>query len=191
MADLDWLFNAGVMRLLANGLLTTVLLAIVCGVLSFIVGNLLALARMSRLAAIRYPAIVYIEIVRALPLLLLVFAVYFLAQPLFGLGFVVGGESRTDGALEVACAGVLVIDLLEEQERFFRFADAEITSRHGLAHGEIVGEGLKSRCENSAGAGGVAVLEGGCGALHAPVGPEPLDGFALGVGKVLTRAKTH
>jgi aspartate/glutamate/glutamine transport system permease protein len=85
MSDLDWLFNAGVMRLLANGLLTTVLLAIVCGVLSFIVGNLLALARMSRLASIRYPAIVYIEIVRALPLLLFIFAVYFLAQPLFGI----------------------------------------------------------------------------------------------------------
>jgi aspartate/glutamate/glutamine transport system permease protein len=85
MGDLRWLLNAGVMRLLANGLEMTVLLAAVCGVLSFVVGNLLALARMSHHAAIRYPAVAYIEAMRALPLLLIIFAVYFLSKPLFGI----------------------------------------------------------------------------------------------------------
>jgi putative glutamine transport system permease protein len=117
MADLHWLFNAGVMRLLANGLLTTVLLAFVCGTLSFIIGNLLALARMSSLAAIRYPAIVYIEFVRALPLLLFVFAVYFLAQPLFGINLqpftaAVIALSGFTGAIvaEIMRAGLLSVE---------------------------------------------------------------------------------
>src|SRR5476651_582484 len=85
MSHLGWLFNPGVMWLLANGLATTILLAVICGVLSFVVGNVLALARMSRFAVVRYPAVVYIEIVRALPLLLFIFAVYFLSQPIFGI----------------------------------------------------------------------------------------------------------
>ncbi|WP_395713074.1 amino acid ABC transporter permease [Reyranella sp.] len=85
MSDLGWLFNAGVMRLLANGLAVTVLLAVICGALSFIIGNLLALARMSQLAVVRYPAVIYIEVIRALPLLLFIFAVYFLSKPVFGI----------------------------------------------------------------------------------------------------------
>jgi putative glutamine transport system permease protein len=85
MTDLGWLFNPGVARLLASGLQTTLLLAVVCGCLSFAIGNLLALARISRFAVIRIPAAIYIELVRALPLLLIVFAVYFLSKPLLGL----------------------------------------------------------------------------------------------------------
>ena len=85
MADLDWLLNPGVVQLLANGLLMTVVLAVVCGGLSFMIGNLLAVARLSPIALIRYPAVAYIELIRSLPLLLIIFAVYFAAKPVLGL----------------------------------------------------------------------------------------------------------
>lgn len=117
MSHLDWLFNPGVIRLLANGLATTVLLAVICGVLSFVVGNVLALARMSGFAGVRYPAIIYIEIVRALPLLLFVFAVYFLSQPMFGINLqpfhaAVIALSGFTGAVvaEIMRAGFLSVD---------------------------------------------------------------------------------
>jgi putative glutamine transport system permease protein len=84
-ADLEWLLNPGVIRLLLPGLQTTLVLAAVCGVLSFFIGNLLALARLSPVALIRYPAAAYIELVRGLPLLLIVFTVYFATKPLLGI----------------------------------------------------------------------------------------------------------
>jgi putative glutamine transport system permease protein len=85
MADLDWLLNPGVVRLLADGLLMTLVLALVCGVLSFVIGNLLAVARLSPIALIRYPAVAYIELIRSLPLLLIIFAVYFATKPVLGI----------------------------------------------------------------------------------------------------------
>jgi putative glutamine transport system permease protein len=85
VSDLDWLFNTAVLRLLLSGLQTTVTLAVLCGALSFVLGNLLAVARLSQLAPLRYPAITFIELLRSLPLLLIIFAVYFVTKPLFGI----------------------------------------------------------------------------------------------------------
>lgn len=85
MAEFDWLLNPGVLRLLAIGLETTLALTAVCGAISFVLGNLLALARLSSVALLRYPAIAYIELVRSLPLLLIVFTVYFATKPLLGI----------------------------------------------------------------------------------------------------------
>jgi len=74
-----------------EGLRLTLYLAIVSVALSFVVGLLFALGRLSRRRWIRWPSILYIEGVRALPVLLLI--VYFgikgsaLFQPVFGPDF--------------------------------------------------------------------------------------------------------
>jgi His/Glu/Gln/Arg/opine family amino acid ABC transporter permease subunit len=74
---------------LFEGLRETIYLAVVSIALSFVVGLLFALGRLSRRRWIRWPSIFYIEAVRALPVLLLI--VYFsikgsaLVQPFFGL----------------------------------------------------------------------------------------------------------
>jgi polar amino acid transport system permease protein len=62
-------------RFFGEGLLATLELAVVSVILSFVVGLLFALGRVSRRAWIRWPAIAYIELIRALPVLLLI--VYF------------------------------------------------------------------------------------------------------------------
>ncbi|BAY18370.1 amino acid ABC transporter, permease protein, 3-TM region, His/Glu/Gln/Arg/opine [Anabaenopsis circularis NIES-21] len=82
-----WLIGGGfslqyVSTNLWNGLLLTVLMALVSIILSFPIGVLLALGRTSKLPILRWFSILYIEIVRGLPLI----GVLFLAQvmlPLF------------------------------------------------------------------------------------------------------------
>jgi polar amino acid transport system permease protein len=77
-----------IVRFFGEGLLATFELAISSVVLSFGAGIVLALARLSRRPIIRWPAIFYIETIRALPVLLLI--VYFdikgtaLFRPLLG-----------------------------------------------------------------------------------------------------------
>jgi His/Glu/Gln/Arg/opine family amino acid ABC transporter permease subunit len=74
-----------------EGLRETIYLSLVSVVLSFVVGLLFALGRLSRRRWIRWPSIFYIEGVRALPVLLLI--VYFgikgtaLFRPIFGPDF--------------------------------------------------------------------------------------------------------
>jgi general L-amino acid transport system permease protein len=82
-----WLIGGGlglqpVSTNLWNGLLLTLLMAIISIVLSFPIGVLLALGRTSNLPVVRWFSILYIEIVRGLPLI----GILFLAQvmlPLF------------------------------------------------------------------------------------------------------------
>lgn len=82
-----WLIGGGlglqpVSTNLWNGLLLTLLIAIISIVLSFPIGILLALGRTSNLPVVRWFSILYIEIVRGLPLI----GILFLAQvmlPLF------------------------------------------------------------------------------------------------------------
>ncbi|AFY40697.1 amino acid ABC transporter permease [Nostoc sp. PCC 7107] len=82
-----WLIGGGfglqtVPTNLWNGLLLTVLMAVVSIILSFPLGVLLALGRTSKLPVLRWFSILYIEIVRGLPLI----GILFLAQvmlPLF------------------------------------------------------------------------------------------------------------
>lgn len=74
-----------------EGLRETIYISLVSVALSFVVGLLFALGRLSRKRWIRWPSIVYIEGVRALPVLLLI--VYFwskgsaLFRPIFGPDF--------------------------------------------------------------------------------------------------------
>jgi His/Glu/Gln/Arg/opine family amino acid ABC transporter permease subunit len=74
-----------------EGLRETIYISLVSVALSFVVGLLFALGRLSRKRWIRWPSIFYIEAVRALPVLLLI--VYFgikgtaLLRPIFGPDF--------------------------------------------------------------------------------------------------------
>ena len=80
-----------IIRFFGEGLLQTVLLSLAAVALSFAVGLLFALGRLSTRRWIRWPSIAYIESVRALPVLLLI--VYFglkgstLFRPILGAEF--------------------------------------------------------------------------------------------------------
>lgn len=62
---------------LLTGLQLTVTIAVAAIVLSLIFGMLLAMARISRFRLLRWPAMVYIEIIRALPVLFIIFFTFF------------------------------------------------------------------------------------------------------------------
>ena len=83
--------DPAIWRFFGEGLRETLLMSVVSVALSFFVGLLFALGRISRKRWLRWPAIAYIEGVRALPVLLLI--VYFWKvgsgpfRPLFGPDF--------------------------------------------------------------------------------------------------------
>lgn len=72
-AFLDW----EIWVFLLTGLQVTLTIAVAAIVLSLVCGTLLALARISRFPLLRYPAALYIEIIRALPVLFLIFFTFF------------------------------------------------------------------------------------------------------------------
>jgi polar amino acid transport system permease protein len=67
-----------------GGVGLTMYLAVVSCVLSFFGGLLLGLLSISRFAIVRYPALAFINLVRGMPLLMVIFWMYFLMPALFG-----------------------------------------------------------------------------------------------------------
>jgi putative glutamine transport system permease protein len=86
-SHLDWLLNPAILTFLAGGLGVTLGLAALSIVVSFALGTLLALARLSRLPLVRWPATVYIEVMRALPVLLVILFAYLGLPNLLGVKF--------------------------------------------------------------------------------------------------------
>ena len=80
--DFDWGAVFDNRDLLRQGLKNTLWIAIVSMVLATACGLLLALLRTSRLAPLRWIATVYINVIRGIPLLVLIIYVYF-GLPLF------------------------------------------------------------------------------------------------------------
>jgi len=112
--------NPNIWRFLGEGLLQTILLSLVSITLSFVVGLLLALGRLSTRRWVSWPCIFFIEVTRALPVLLLI--VYFgirgstLFRPFLGEDFelpifwagVLGLSMYTSAVLaEIIRAGIL------------------------------------------------------------------------------------
>lgn len=62
---------------LLTGLQATLTIAIVAIVLSLVFGTLLALARLSHWRLLRWPAVLYIDVIRALPVLFIIFFTFF------------------------------------------------------------------------------------------------------------------
>lgn len=66
------------------GLWTTLSLAAISIALSFVLGTLLGLGRISENKLLRWPSIIYIELVRATPLIMVIFWIFFLMPVLSG-----------------------------------------------------------------------------------------------------------
>jgi len=71
-------------RFLADGFVGTIIATALAAVISFPLGVVLALGRLSRTRALRWVATAYIELFRGVPLLLLIYA-FLLALPRFGI----------------------------------------------------------------------------------------------------------
>ncbi len=117
MDDLSWLINRDILGFLAGGLGFTLRLAAIAIAISFVLGLLLALARLSRSPFLRYPATLYIEIVRSLPLLLIIFFTYFALPGLLDIRLgpfpagVIALSAFTAALLaEIIRAGILSVD---------------------------------------------------------------------------------
>ncbi len=82
--NLTWLFNEPTLRFIAAGLGTTLELAAVSIAISFAGGVALALARLSRFRPLSVAATMYIEGMRALPVLLVIFFAYFALPRVIG-----------------------------------------------------------------------------------------------------------
>ncbi len=67
-----------------GGVGLTLYLAVVSCILSFFGGLILGLFSISRFAIVRYPALAFINLVRGMPLLMVIFWMYFLMPALFG-----------------------------------------------------------------------------------------------------------
>jgi putative glutamine transport system permease protein len=116
MTDLGWLFNRGTLAFLAGGLGVTLELAAIAIAISFVAGIVLALARLSRWRVLSAVATLYIEGIRALPLLLVIFFAYFALPRIIGMKL----EPFTAGAIalsaftaalvaEIVRAGILAV----------------------------------------------------------------------------------
>lgn len=112
--------DPAILRFFGQGLLETLSLSIAAVLLSFVAGLVFALGRLSRHRWLRWPAIFYIETIRALPVLLLIW--YFgikgtaLFRPIFGQDFelsrysagVIGLSLYTSAVLaEIIRAGIV------------------------------------------------------------------------------------
>ena len=114
--DLGWLFNRGTLLFLGGGLVVTLELAAIAIALSFAAGIVLALGRLSRIAPLRIAATLYIEGMRALPVLLVIFFSYFALPKIIGMKL----DPFTAGAIalsaftaalvaEIVRAGILAV----------------------------------------------------------------------------------
>ncbi|HEY1295282.1 MAG TPA: amino acid ABC transporter permease [Chloroflexota bacterium] len=107
--------DPSVWQFILTGLQVTLVMAIVSIVGSLIFGTLLALARHSRRRALHYPATVYIELIRALPVLYLIFFAYFggarfgLRDPLVAATFALIVYTSAVNA-EIVRAGIVSIE---------------------------------------------------------------------------------
>jgi len=90
-----------------GGLVLTFVLAFISIILSFIIGSILGIARYSSIKIIKIPAVVYIELFRALPLIMVIFWVYF-AIPIVG-----GAIFDMKFSLSALSSGIIAFTLFE------------------------------------------------------------------------------
>jgi len=78
MAEFDWSSIAGAMPFLIKGLAYTVQLTVIAAIGGTLWGILLALARLSSIRPLAWAAAAYVNLMRSIPLLLVIFWFYFL-----------------------------------------------------------------------------------------------------------------
>lgn len=113
---MHWLFNRDILGFLAGGLGITLALAAISIAISFVLGTLLALGRLSSSPFVRVPATAYIEGMRALPVLLVILFSYLALPKMLGISlspFAAGviAMSAFTAALiaEIVRAGILSV----------------------------------------------------------------------------------
>lgn len=84
---MDWLLNGPVLLFLAKGLLNTIFLTAICASIALFCGIFIAGGRITGRRIISYPCAIYTEVLRGLPVLLIIFMVFFGSGQLFGIGF--------------------------------------------------------------------------------------------------------
>jgi polar amino acid transport system permease protein len=84
LINLRWFLLGGFPSGVLGGLALNVLIALIAFVASFLLGHLLALGRLSRPRILRWPCTAYIELVRSVPLLIVLFWFYFSIPILLG-----------------------------------------------------------------------------------------------------------
>jgi len=82
--DLDWTIIVRNWPVLLSGFVNTLKLAVLAIGASFVLGVLAGALRLSRSPYLHYPAVLYIEIIRGVPLIMVIFWFYFLAPILAG-----------------------------------------------------------------------------------------------------------
>ena len=82
--DLDWTIIVRNWPVLLSGFVNTLKLAVLAIAASFVLGVVAGALRMSRSPYLHYPAVLYIEIIRGVPLIMVIFWFYFLAPILAG-----------------------------------------------------------------------------------------------------------
>ncbi|OGL15715.1 MAG: amino acid ABC transporter permease [Candidatus Rokubacteria bacterium RIFCSPLOWO2_12_FULL_69_21] len=82
--DLDWTIIVRNWPVLLSGFINTLKLAVLAIAASFVLGVVAGALRMSRSPYLHYPAVLYIEIIRGVPLIMVIFWFYFLAPILAG-----------------------------------------------------------------------------------------------------------
>ena len=113
---MSWLFNSSTIGFLLGGLGVTIELAAISIAISFGIGMFLALGRLSKLRWLRIPATFYIEVMRALPLLLVIVYTYFalphalnLKIPPFVAGVIAMSAFTSSLVAEIIRAGILAV----------------------------------------------------------------------------------
>lgn len=101
MGGFDWQVIANNLSFLMQGLVTTFKLALVAISGGLLLGILVGMARLSSIKAIYYPATAFVNVMRSLPLILVIFWFYFLV-PLFA--------GRPMGDFFSACVAFVVFE---------------------------------------------------------------------------------
>jgi His/Glu/Gln/Arg/opine family amino acid ABC transporter permease subunit len=82
--DLDWTIIVRNWRVLLDGFANTLKLALLAIGLSFLLGVVAGALRLARSRLLHYPAVLYIEFIRGVPLIMVIFWFYFLTPILAG-----------------------------------------------------------------------------------------------------------
>jgi polar amino acid transport system permease protein len=126
----DFLFHPP--QMVITGLWLTIIIAVISQILGVGVGVVAALMRNSRFAILRWPASLYISVVRGTPFLVQVAIVYFAGFPFFGLAIFGGYRWNDLNILGMVVAGRIVAGI---------FA---LTMNEGAYMAEIVRSGISS-----------------------------------------------
>lgn len=130
----DWNLVEKAIPLLATGLLTTVKISSLAMLLGLALGGLLGMASLSRVTALRWAVLAYVDFIRGTPLLIQIFLVYF-ALPVVGVnlpefwaGVIALGLNAAGFIAEIVRGGVGSVER----------GQAEAARSIGMRHGQVL-----------------------------------------------------